>query len=157
MGAVVLLQSTVLEVVAVRGATPDLLSILTVFLAVRRGAMSGQLAGFAGGLMEDFVSLAPLGFHALVRTALGFGSGLLHGLIRLDAVVLPFMLLLGAVVAKGLASALLAGLFAIHLDSHLLDERFWIEVAYTAVLAPILFALLARIHLLRPSKPEARA
>ena len=78
LGAVVLLQTTVLGIVAVGGVTPDLQLILLVFLALRRGSMSGQLAGFAGGLLEDLVSLAPLGFHALVRTLVGFTSGLLH-------------------------------------------------------------------------------
>jgi hypothetical protein len=55
-----------------------------------------------------------------------------------------------------LVSTLFAWLFAIHLDSNLLDQRFWIQAAYTAVVAPILFALLSRISVLRPVKPEAK-
>ena len=151
MGVVVLLQTTVLDIVAVRGVTPDLQLILLVFLALRRGSMSGQLAGFAGGLLEDLVSLAPLGFHALVRALVGFSSGLLHGLIRTSAVAVP-VLILGAALVKGLASALLGLIFDIHPDLHLLEGRFWIEAAYGAVLAPFLFALLGRVRLLRPSK-----
>lgn len=153
MGVVVLLQTTVLDIVAVRGVTPDLQLILLVFLALRRGSMSGQLAGFAGGLLEDLVSLAPLGFYALVRALVGFSSGLLHGLIRTSAVAVP-VLMLGAALVKGLASALLGLIFDIHPDLHLLEGRFWIEAAYGAVLAPFLFALLGRVRLLRPSKRE---
>ena len=154
MGVVVLLQTTVLGIVAVHGVTPDLLLILLVFLALRRGSMSGQIAGFAGGLLEDLVSLAPLGFHALVRTVVGFSSGMLHGLIRTSAIAVP-VLILGASVVKGLASAFLGLVFDIHPDLHLLEGRFWIEAAYSAVLAPFLFALLGRVRLLRPSKREA--
>ena len=154
MGVVVLLQTTVLGIVAVRGVTPDLLLILLVFLALRRGSMSGQIAGFAGGLLEDLVSLAPLGFHTLVRTLVGFSSGMLHGLIRTSAIAVP-VLILGASVVKGLASAFLGLVFDIHPDLHLLEGRFWIEAAYSAVLAPFLFALLGRVRLLRPSKREA--
>ena len=156
MGVVVLLQTTVLEVVAVGGVTPDLQLILLLFLALRRGSMSGQLAGFAGGLLEDLASLAPLGFHALVRTLVGFSSGLLHGLIGTSAIAVP-VLMLGASVIKGLASALLGLIFDLHPDLHLLDGPFWIEAAYSAVLAPLLFALLGRVRLLRPSRREARA
>ena len=155
MGGVVLLQTTVLKILAVRGVTPDLQLILLVFLALRRGSMSGQLAGFAGGMLEDLVSLAPLGFHALVRTLVGFSSGQLHGLIRTSAVAVPG-LLLGAALIKGLASALLGLIFDIHPDLHLLEGRFWIEAAYSAVLAPLLFALLGRIRLLRPARRDAR-
>ena len=154
MGVVVLLQTTVLGIVAVRGVTPDLLLILLVFLALRRGSMSGQIAGFAGGLLEDLVSLAPLGFHALVRTLVGFSAGMLHGLIRTSAIAVP-VLIFGASVVKGLASAFLGLVFDIHPDLHLLEGRFWIEAAYSAVLAPFLFALLGRVRLLRPSKREA--
>ena len=154
MGVVVLLQTTVLGIVAVRGVTPDLLLVLLVFLALRRGSMSGQIAGFAGGLLEDLVSLAPLGFHALLRTLVGFSSGALHGLIRTSAIAVP-VLILGASVVKGLASAVLGLVFDIQPDLHLLEGRFWIEAAYSAVLAPFLFALLGRVRLLRPSKREA--
>lgn len=156
LGAVVLLQTTVLGIVAVGGVTPDLQLILLVFLALRRGSMSGQLAGFAGGLLEDLVSLAPLGFHALVRTLVGFTSGLLHGLVRTNAIAVP-VLILGATFIKGLTSALLGLLFDVQPDLHLLEGRFWIEAAYSAVLAPFLFALLGRVRLLRPSRHEARS
>ena len=156
MGVVVLLQTTVLGIVAVRGVTPDLLLILLVFLALRRGSMSGQIAGFAGGLLEDLVSLAPLGFHALVRTLVGFSSGMLHGLIRTSAIAVP-VLIFGASVVKGMASAFLGLAFDVHPDLHLLEGRFWIEAAYSAVLAPFLFALLGRVRLLRPSKREANS
>ena len=151
MGGVVLLQTTVLDIVAVRGVIPDLQLILLVFLAVRRGSMSGQIAGFAGGMLEDAVSLAPLGFHALVRTVVGFCGGLLHGLIRTSTIVVPVLMLAGAVLMKGLASALLGLIFKVRLDTHLLESRFWIEMAYTAVLAPVLFLLLGHIRLLRPT------
>ena len=154
MALVVLLNSTVLHFIAIRGVTPDILLVLLVFLAVRRGAMAGQLAGFAGGILEDMVSLSPLGFHALLRTVLGFFAGLLHGLMLMDTVVVPMLLLIGAVVIKGIAAALVAALFEMATDQPLLGVGFWIEVAYTAVLAPPLFALLGRIRLLRPTKRE---
>lgn len=157
MGAVILLQTTVLGVVAVGGVTPDLQLILLVFLALRRGSMSGQVAGFAGGLLEDLVSLAPLGFHALVRTLVGYSAGLLHETLRTDEVAVAVLTVVGATLVKGLASALLGLIFDVRPDLHLLEGRFWIEAAYGALLAPFLFALLGRVRLLRASGREGKS
>ncbi len=154
LGAAVLLQTTVLEFVAVFGVKPDLQLILVAFLALRRGSMSGQIAGFVGGLLEDVVTLSPLGFHAIVKALVGFCAGLPFGLIRASAVVVPVLLVAGAVVVKGLASGVLSLAFQIPLDAHLLEARFWIESAYNVILAPLLFALLSQIRLLRSTSPR---
>ncbi|MCK5007202.1 MAG: rod shape-determining protein MreD, partial [Spirochaetales bacterium] len=58
----VVLQSTLLHWVAVRGVIPDLGLIVLVFVAIRRGSMTAQLSGFASGVVEDVLSLSPLGF-----------------------------------------------------------------------------------------------
>lgn len=155
--AAILLQTTVLGVVAVGGVTPDLQLILLVFLALRRGSMSGQLVGFAGGLLEDMASLAPLGFHALVRTLVGFAAGLPYKTLRSGEVAVAVLTVLGATLVKGLASALLGHIFDVHPDRHLLEGRFWIEAAYSALLAPFLFALLDWVRLVRPPGREARS
>ncbi|MCY4485037.1 MAG: rod shape-determining protein MreD [Spirochaetaceae bacterium] len=154
LGAAVLLQTTVLEFVAVFGVKPDLQLILVAFLALRRGSMSGQIAGFVGGLLEDVVTLSPLGFHAIVKALVGFCAGLPFGLIRASAVVVPVLLVAGAVVVKGLASGVLSLAFQIPLDAHLLEARFWIESAYNVILAPLLFALLSQVRLLRSTSPR---
>ena len=72
LGAAVLLQTTLLPFVAIRGVKPDLALIILVFVSIRKGAMTGQISGFAAGIMEDFLSLSPLGFHAFFRTCVGF-------------------------------------------------------------------------------------
>lgn len=155
LGAAVLLQTTVLRFVEVNGVKPDLQLILVVFLALRRGSMSGQIAGFVGGLLEDVVTLSPLGFHAIVKALVGFCAGLPFGLIRASAVVVPVLLVAGGAMIKGLASGGISLAFQIPLDAHLLEERFWIETAYNVILAPFLFALLSHIRLLRSVSPRS--
>jgi rod shape-determining protein MreD len=154
MGIAVVLNSTVLRVIAIGGVTPDLVLILLVFLAVRRGSMSGQVAGFTIGVVEDLASLAPLGFHALLRTLLGFAAGRLHGYLFLDPVLMPFLLVVAVGIIKGLLAAAAAAAFAVPTDFGVLGGVFWIEVAYTGALAPPLFLLLSRLRLLRPSKRQ---
>ena len=155
LGAAVLLQTTVLEFVAIFGVKPDLQLILVVFLALRRGSMSGQIAGFVGGLLEDVVTLSPLGFHAIVKALVGFCAGLPYGLIRASALVVPVLLVAGAALIKGVAGGVLSLAFQIPLDAHLLEARFWIETAYNVALSPLLFALLSQIRLLRTANPRS--
>ena len=154
MAVAVLLNSTVMRFVAIRDTTPDTVLILLLFLAVRRGAMPGQVTGFAVGVAEDLASVAPLGFHALLRTIVGFSAGLLHGYLFLDPLLMPFLLVTGVTIPKGLMASLVATVFGVPIDVGILDAGFWIEVAYTGVLAPPLFYLLAKIKALRPSKRE---
>ena len=154
MAVAVILNSTLMRFVAIRDTTPDIVLILLLFLAVRRGAMPGQVTGFVVGVAEDLASVAPLGFHALLRTLLGFGAGLLHGYLFLDPLLLPFLLVTGVAIIKGLLASLVAAIFGVPIDVGILDAGFWIEVGYTGVLAPPLFFLLAKIRSLRPSKRE---
>ena len=154
MAAALVLNSTLLHLVAIRDTTPDLVLIFLLFLAVRRGAMSGQVAGFVVGVAEDLASVSPLGFHALLRTLLGFGSGLLHGYLFLDALFVPLLLVIGVAIIKGMLASLVAAIFGVPIDVGMTDAGFWIEVAYTGALAPPLFYLLAKIRALRPSKRE---
>jgi len=66
-----LLQSTVFAQIQLGGAKPDLIYLITVVLAYLEGPSSGALAGFAGGMAEDFLLNQPVGgFGELLRVAL---------------------------------------------------------------------------------------
>ncbi|HVP18717.1 MAG TPA: rod shape-determining protein MreD, partial [Spirochaetia bacterium] len=46
-----LLQSTLLNRIAIRGVRPDLALIVLIFVSMRRGSMVGQVSGFASGIL----------------------------------------------------------------------------------------------------------
>jgi rod shape-determining protein MreD len=153
--AAVLLQSTVLRWVAIKGVRPDLALIVMVFVAVRRGSMSAQIAGFICGLVEDLLSLAPLGFHALVRTTLGYLYGLTEGSIFMDPILIPVLLTLIATIMKGLAGSLLVVIFGIPAAGFkVFAGPLWIEAGYNLVLAPFLFAALRLVGAFKPKDKE---
>jgi rod shape-determining protein MreD len=155
LGSAVLLQSTVLRWVALKGVKPDLALIVLVFVAVRRGSMAAQVSGFLAGLLEDSLSLSPLGFNALLRTVLGFFYGLTAGSIFVDPVLMPVLLILVATILKGLASCLLVVIFRIPAPGfQIFAGPLWIEVGYNALLAPFLFALLRRLRALAPREKD---
>jgi rod shape-determining protein MreD len=148
----IVLQSTLLHWVAVRGVIPDLGLIVLVFVAIRRGSMTAQLSGFASGMVEDVLSLSPLGFHAFIRTMVGFLYGLTVGSIFVDPILMPVILIIIATLFKALISSLLVAFLSIPAAGFaVFAGPLWIELGYNAVLAPFLFALLG---LLKPLKPR---
>jgi rod shape-determining protein MreD len=151
----VVLQSTLLHWVAIRGVIPDLGLIILVFVAIRRGSMTAQLSGFAAGVVEDFLSLSPLGFHAFIRTVVGFLYGLTVGSIFVDPILMPVILTIVATLFKALISSLLVSFLAIPAEGFgVFTGPLWIEVGYNAILAPFLFAVLGLVRVFKPQKQE---
>jgi rod shape-determining protein MreD len=72
---VALVQAVVLSSTVVLGGAPDLLLVTIVVLGLLRGSVVGAVAGFAGGLVVDLVTLDTLGVTSLVLTLAGFWAG----------------------------------------------------------------------------------
>jgi rod shape-determining protein MreD len=90
-----LAQWSVVPALSVGGVTPDLPLIVTVFLALRNGPVTGCLAGFVAGLLQDMAGGGLIGIQALTKALAGFGMGLLVGrfwvaspLVQVPALVL---------------------------------------------------------------------
>jgi rod shape-determining protein MreD len=71
----VVLQTSVVSSIEIRGGTPDLLLVTLVAIALLRGAIWGAAAGFAAGLLLDTASLARLGETSLLLTVAGYWIG----------------------------------------------------------------------------------
>ncbi|MDR2447135.1 MAG: rod shape-determining protein MreD [Treponema sp.] len=140
-----ILQSTLLQRLAIYNAVPDIALGILVFSSYFNGVMVGQFTGFFSGLALDFLSAAPLGLNALVRTVAGALSGRIKGIFVADAIFLPMMLCGAATVLKALLLMLLRVLFAEGVRAYPLREPlFWVELALNMFIAPFLFALLKR-------------
>ena len=75
----VLLQVTVLPLVAGGGFAPDLLLVLVVVLVLERGPRLGLLVAGAGGLLADLTAvLVPVGTSMLVLGTVAYLLGLLR-------------------------------------------------------------------------------
>jgi rod shape-determining protein MreD len=146
----VLLQSTVAHRIAIEGIIPDFSLIAIIFLANRNGRIIGETAGFAGGFVEDFLSLSPLGFHALIKTIIGFFVGSTFGVIFIGSLFMPMLMAAAATLIKCFMSAVLMtitnepGIISFFSLSTL------IEIAYNMILAPFVFAFLGFFKFLVP-------
>ncbi|MDQ3066068.1 MAG: rod shape-determining protein MreD [Actinomycetota bacterium] len=70
-----LLQVTLFVSIDVAGGTADVLLISLLAIALLRGSVVGAMAGFAGGLLVDVLTLDTLGVSALLYALLGYGAG----------------------------------------------------------------------------------
>jgi rod shape-determining protein MreD len=138
-----ILQSTLFTLLSIAGVKPDLAMIILIFTSYRRGRFIGELGGFFGGLIEDFVSLTPLGFHAVIKTFIGFLCGLTQGAIVIDRVLLPVVFAGAATIIKLLSSWLLSLIFSISSSNiYFFHYKTLIEILYNALLSPFVFAAL---------------
>jgi len=138
-----LIQSALLMRIAIFHTIPDLTLIILLYISYINGTMTGQTLGFISGLALDFISAAPLGFNALIRTIIGAITGLLKGTFFLDIVILPIALTAVGTLIKAILAFLVHILFAGAVPAY--DIRIptlWIELAYNVVLAPFIFAFL---------------
>lgn len=150
-----LVQRSVLASFRFPGTTPDLLVVVVVGFAVRRGPAVGASVGFAAGLLAD---MAPPSDHAVGRLALVFTlAGYLAGLARDEAersALIPVAVVAFAAAFVVLADAGMGRLFG--------DERITLSavghavpaaVLYDVVLAPFVVPVIAALE--RRLEPEA--
>jgi len=151
----ILLQSTLLNRIAIKGVRPDLALIVLVFISMRRGSMVGQISGFAAGIVEDLMNVSPLGFHSLVRTIIGYLYGIFAGNVFIDPFLMPMVLTVIATILKGILAGIVSAVFGIASSGFItFAGRLWIEVAYNGVLAPFLFAVLGLFRIFKQAEKE---
>jgi rod shape-determining protein MreD len=139
----VLVQLTVLPLLGLPGATPDLVAVTVIGLGLVGGPVRGTIAGFAAGLLLDLLPPADgvLGLSAVLLVVVGYLAGLLGQSERspLSSVLLTGVLTGGIV----LGYALVGGVVA---DPRVSWERvpglLLTQVAYAVVLAPFVLALI---------------
>lgn len=70
-----LLQVTIAFRIEVGGASPDVLVLVVVAIALLTGAISGAVTGFVAGVALATFAALPLGPHALLGTLVGYTIG----------------------------------------------------------------------------------
>ncbi|MDR0312361.1 MAG: rod shape-determining protein MreD [Treponema sp.] len=150
------LQSTILRQIELFYAVPDLALGILVFVAYSNGAMAGQVTGFFSGIIMDFLSSAPLGFNALVRTLIGGLVGFMQGTFYMDTFLLPMSLCAGATIFKALCGLLLHLIFSSVPAYDFTVPLFWVELGLNTVTAPLLFLFLKLFKTLLTGERKTR-
>jgi len=139
----ILIKTTLSSYITLSFGTPDITLIILVYISFRYGSVTGQLIGFSTGLMEDFLSISPLGFNSLIRCIIGFLSGLFHERLLMDPVLFPILSVSITTLVKGALSYLILGIFNVSYSGKVfMTSSFGFEMLMNALLAPFLFQLL---------------
>ena len=151
----VVAQSTWLDFMAVYSVVPDLSLLVVVYIAFKSRSLQGQSVGFIAGLLQDGISAAPFGLNAFIKTAVAWLANLLSGKFYIDRVLMPAIFGIVATLSKAVFLGILSFFFSGKIHSyHFMGRTLWIEVAYNAVAAPLLFLLLSPLErfLIPPDK-----
>lgn len=138
----ILIQTTILNYLPVN-ISPDLSMIMLVYFSIRYGSATSQISGFASGLMQDMISLSPLGFNCFIKTVIGFFTGIFHERLVMDPIVFPVLSVSIVTIFKGILQFILIELFSIPLSaSKVFSSNLLMEILINAILAPIIFQVL---------------
>ena len=150
----VVVQLTLLSRLGLPGATPDLVVVSVVALALAYGPVAGAVVGFVAGLVLGFTPPAGglIGIQALIFLVIGFLTG---GVIDPRDRTVPILVGLVGLSAGGAALA-----YALLLAAFGTDQVIWDEVPklvltsslYGLILAPIVVPAVA--WLVRKITPE---
>lgn len=142
----VFIQTTLFRFFEFRGVSPDIVLIYLVFAAHTRGALEGEIIGFLSGLMEDLLSLSPLGFNSLIRLFTGFFIGQTRGKIALDSLISPILFVGIATCLKELLSFIISVFFLVN-PIPAFTPSFRIALGMNVVIAPVLYNLFRRLKI----------
>jgi rod shape-determining protein MreD len=154
------LQSTILAQIRLGGAKPELLYLVTIVLAYLEGPSSGALAGFFGGMAQDFLLAQPKGITALTLTLLGYTVGTARQFITSESPLLPVIVVGVGTAVGSLFSSLvtfLLGQLKEGIGIGQLVETALLSALYNAILTPLVFPVVRRLADASRSKRMFRA
>ena len=151
MGILILLnfvlQTSILPHVAVFGVTPDTALIFIVGYGVLRGDVEGAIFGFSAGFLQDVFSGGPLGMFALFGLVIGYVSGKPFRDFFTDNYILPFFIVLIAVLGQQFMIYISSFLLLGHLNLALYARTIILPTTiYTISLSIPLYSLLHCIN-----------
>lgn len=115
VGALVL-QSTVMPLIAIKGIKPDLLLIIVVSTGLLTGKERGVGIGFFSGLLQDLVSGSSFGINILTKMATGYLCGMVERKVFKEYIFLPAIALLIATLINGFMTLMFLFLFGYKVD-----------------------------------------
>jgi rod shape-determining protein MreD len=140
------LQTTVFAQIKLGGAKPELVYLVTVVLAFLEGPAAGAVAGFAGGMAQDFLLNLPKGITALTLTLVGYAVGMIRQYVVTPSPLLPVFVVGGSTVG----GIFFYGLVAFLLGQLTVGASYLTRVAllsglYNALVTPLVFPVVRRV------------
>ena len=153
-----IIQAAILSNMAILPAIPDLSLICILYFSIQNGKLMGETTGFVSGLLLDFLGAGPFGLNCLIRTGIGYVTGLFNRTINTDGIIIPALLGLAATVAKALLLFLLSYLYPTAVMRYNpFSWLFLFELCANVILSPIMFKFLGILKKILVLRPESVA
>lgn len=142
----VVVQSTLANLFAIRGAKIELLPALVVYCAVATNLPTALLVAFGGGLLQDVLSAGPLGLSVLPLASIAIVLDQTRRYLVRDFFLVQSLLGAAAALAVSVWMFLCQLVMAGHstASASTLQLVFWVVLS-SAVLTPLLFRALDRL------------
>ena len=154
ISAFAVLQSVFFRHGLIAGVTPDFALIILIFSANQHGSLKAQSTGFISGIIQDLLSVTPLGFHAFTRTVIGSLYGIFKGKLFIDPILVPMILAAVGTLLKAIFGFLLLSIFDQEYTSVVFTAGLGVEIGLNTLAAPFLFALLKLIGVFKAARDE---
>ncbi len=144
---ILIIQTTIVPLIAINGVVPDLIIILVVFYTLKMGQMHGTILGFVYGLLFDLITGGLLGSSMLSKTITGFITGYFYNENKKDIYLKSFIFPLIVLLASTIDSFILSFFSTVDLNTSI--TTFFIEQGilpgiYTAVFSIIVIVFYPR-------------
>jgi rod shape-determining protein MreD len=137
-----LLQVTLFGSLDFAGGTADVLLLAVLAIGLLRGAITGAVAGFAGGLLVDVLTLDTLGVWALLYALAGYWTGRYGETTGRDRAHAPYLAVLVLTIAVAYAGFALRFLLGVEVSGRrALFEALLPSVGLNLILGGAVFAL----------------
>ncbi|HWQ61601.1 MAG TPA: rod shape-determining protein MreD [Negativicutes bacterium] len=143
--ATLVIQTTVLPLVAVGGARPDLLLLVVVSAGLLLGREHGVGMGFFAGLLQDLASGNIFGVSVLSKTATGYVAGLAERKVFKENVLLPLLAVIIATVFNSILMIVMLAFLGFAVDIPTAVANTFFVLGYNAVLAIPVHRVVCRI------------
>lgn len=138
-----LIQTTVLQSLALADVVPNLLLIITVTFGYMRGEKEGMYTGFFCGLLVDCIYGEIVGLYTLLYLVIGYLNGLCRKLYYSDHSVVTVALITLSDLIYNFFYYIFEFLFRSRLDFFFYLRRIIIpEMVYTLLMAVLLYRVL---------------
>jgi rod shape-determining protein MreD len=136
-----LIQLTLLNSFTIQGLKPDLILLVVLIFSLLNGAEEGTVSGFASGLLQDIFSTGLLGVNALVKTVIGFISGILKEKIFLEHILFLIPIITFVVsISQSILMLLILHAFGIEYGMVWSFKKIILpEALYNSLLSPFVF------------------
>lgn len=143
--AATIIESSILSNISFLLVVPDLVLICCIYFSLLNGKLYGEVSGFISGLFLDFITGVPMGFNCIIRTIIGYITGLFSNTIIISGLVIPMASVGIATLTKKLLIFLISLFFPkLSLNVYsIISYEFLFEFCANIILAPVVFKFLS--------------